>query len=155
MARTRNSTPIQADVKWVDGQWSATALTPDGDKVSAPARSPTKALNRLQSQLERTKGGSTVVVEPKYHVPKPVAERYSTFSKKLKLFMELKEYVLPERAEIAKVFTEDYNMPLSVVSKLVGLSPARLGVLFDKMAAGQSVVGQLGRPKKVVDDDDD
>ena len=144
---------LQADIKWVDGQWNATVATPDGEKVSVPARSPTKAFNRLQIQLESQ--GHSVEVEPKYHVPRPIADRYNNFSKKLKLFMELKEFVLPERAEIAKIFTYEYNMPLSVVSKLIGLSPARLGVLLDKMAAGKPVVGRLGRPKRNVEDDDD
>lgn len=154
---------IVADVRYENGNWVAHPTSPEGqrladlvdangERIIGQARSPTRALSRLQLALENA--GHSATVSPKWNVPTPHLARYNKFAKDLAKWLELTESVVPERVDLAQIFTDEYNMPLNVVAELVGLSPPRLGVLLDKLAAGKPLASKRGRPKRDDEEDD-
>ena len=145
---------LATDVKYdaTEERWVASALDSSGKTSSVKAKSPTQAVRRLTTVLEKDYE-RPLILEPRLHVPREEQAAYNEFERKLRQFLELRDYINKARKELGFRFVDKYDMPITTVAPLLGLSAQRFGMLKQEWEMGITR-GSVGRPRKNQDDED-
>ena len=130
----------------MEERWVATAPDSSGKASSCKAKRPTQAIRRLNRLLEKNHVRPIELV-PTLHVPPEEQAAFDQFEKKLRKYLELREFVDKARKELGFRFVDEYRMPIKTVAPLLGLSPQRFGMLKQEWEMGIRR-GSVGRPRK-------